>query len=95
MESVLENLPFSVPEDRSRIRKKNVSVFENTRLRVQIPKGVNKVILFYVEQTVTVYIVLFYVWAQMFLLICRSYAFCVLCTVKTNEQNKVLENKNI
>ena len=32
----------------------------------------NKAVLFYVEQTLTVHIVLFYMWAQMFLLISCS-----------------------
>ena len=36
---------------------------------------VNKAALFYVEQTVTLHIVLFYVWAQMFLLVSCSFAF--------------------
>ena len=35
----------------------------------QISKRMNKAALFYVEQTVTVRIVLFYVWTQMFLLV--------------------------
>ena len=53
----------------------------------------NKAALFYVEQTVTVHIVLFYLLAQMFLLVSCSYAFDnLLCHVhgqdqRTKEQN--------
>ena len=57
----------------------------------QISKGVCKAALFYVEQTVTVHIVLCCVRARMFLLVCCLFAFntfCVLCTVKTNEQKR-------
>ena len=58
----------------------------------------NKVALFYVEQTVTVHIVLFYVWAQMFLLISFSLVVAFqyfLCFVYgEGQQASKKENKN-
>ena len=39
-------------------------------------KGVNKAAFFYVEKTVTAHIVLYYVWAQMFLLV-RTFCICI------------------
>ena len=59
----------------------------------------NKAALFYVEQTVTMHIVLFYVWAQMFLLISCSLVVVFqhfLCFVHgEGQQASKKENKNI
>ena len=59
----------------------------------------NKAALFYVEQTVTVHIVLFYVWAQMFLLVSCSLVVAFqyfLCFVHgEGQQASKKENKNI
>ena len=60
----------------------------------QISKGVNKACLFYVELTVTVHIVLFYwrvnpiVSMHWLVVLLHFNTFCVLCTVKANEQKK-------
>ena len=59
-------------------------------------KGAYEAASFWVQQTVTVHIVLFNVRAQMFLLVSCSYPFqylCVLCTVKANKQ--ATGNKNL
>ena len=68
---------------------KNVSTQLITHRKTQqISKGVNEAVLFYVEQTITVHIVLFYMWAKKFLFSCLfvfQYFFCVLCTVKVHE----------
>ena len=59
----------------------------------------NKAALFYVEQTVTVHIVLFYVWTQMFLLISCSLVVALqyfLCFAHgEGQQASKKENKNI
>ena len=53
------------------------TLIEQTGCETQhISKGVNKTALFYIEQTVTVDIVLFYMWGQVFLLIYRN--MCIL-----------------
>ena len=59
----------------------------------------NKAALFYVEQTLTVHIILFYVWAQMFLLISCSLVVAFqyfLCFVYgEGQQASKKENKNV
>ena len=53
--------------------------------------------LFYVKNIVGVHMVLFYKSAQMFILVCCSYALqclCVLCVVKANEEKSCVVNKN-
>ena len=59
----------------------------------QTSKGVYKAALFYVEQTVTLHIVLFSVWAQLFLqywivVHMDLNTLCVLCRVRASEQKK-------
>ena len=63
----------------------------------QVSKGMNKAALFYVEQTVTVHIVMFYVRIQMFLLVSCSFAFqYLLCFVHgQGQRTKEMENKNL
>ena len=63
----------------------------------QISKGVNKAALFYVKGTVNVHTVLFYVWAQIFLLVSCSITFQhLLCLykVEANKQKKQRKKHN-